>query len=92
MPKTPILAIVPRTERTSIREGSTMNPILRPDAGLNESPNDEALIHAWHVEQLQRLGLPRLLAVKFAERVDWHELAELVARGCPPELALEIVR
>jgi hypothetical protein len=69
-----------------------MNPILRSDAELHESPNDDALIHAWHVEQLQRLGLPRLLAVKFAERVDWHDLAELVARGCPPELALEIVR
>jgi hypothetical protein len=24
--------------------------------------------------------------------VDWHALAGLIDRGCPPELALEIVR
>jgi hypothetical protein len=41
-------------------------------------------------EQLQPLGLPRTFAEMFAERVDWHELAELVARGCPPALALEV--
>jgi hypothetical protein len=59
---------------------------------LFENQDDDALIHAWHVEQLQRLGLSRLLAVKFAGLVDWHELADLVGRGCPPELALEIAR
>ena len=25
-------------------------------------------------------------------RVDWHEIAALVARGCPPRRALEIAR
>jgi hypothetical protein len=24
--------------------------------------------------------------------VDWHEVARLVEKGCPPELALEIAR
>jgi hypothetical protein len=38
------------------------------------------------------LGLPRALAETFAGLVDWHEIAALVARGCPPNLALEIVR
>jgi len=38
------------------------------------------------------LGLPRALADAFANLVDWHELAGLVGRGCPPMLALEIVR
>ena len=28
----------------------------------------------------------------FAALVDWHEVAALVARGCPPDLALEIAR
>jgi hypothetical protein len=48
--------------------------------------------HDWRVEQLRRLGFPAGLAERFALLVDWHEIAELVARGCPPNLALEIVR
>jgi hypothetical protein len=47
---------------------------------------------AWRAEQLCLLGFPRTLAELFADRVDWHDVAALVARGCPPELALEIVR
>jgi hypothetical protein len=70
-----------------------MEPILISDAELVEDATDERLlIHAWRVEQLQRLGLPRILAEIFAELVDWHEIAALVARGCRPELALEIAR
>jgi hypothetical protein len=49
-------------------------------------------VHAWRVEQLWRLGLTRTVAEEFAGCVDWHEIAELVERGCPPKLALEIVR
>jgi hypothetical protein len=69
-----------------------MEPILISDAELGENTTDEGLIHAWRVEQLQRLGLPHMLAETFAGLVDWHEIAALVARGCPPDLALEIVR
>ena len=53
---------------------------------------EELLVHEWRAEQLQRLGLHRIFAEAFADLVDWHELAELIARGCAPELALEIVR
>jgi hypothetical protein len=28
----------------------------------------------------------------FAGHVDWHRIAELIQRGCSPDLALEIVR
>lgn len=49
-------------------------------------------VHAWRSEQLQRLGVPRLLAEAWADLVDWHAIAELVGRGCTPELALRIVR
>ena len=59
---------------------------------VEERSDEELLIHTWRVQQLQSLGLPRVLAEAFAELVDWHEIAELVARGCPAELALEIVR
>jgi hypothetical protein len=70
-----------------------MEPILISDAELVEDTTDEELlIHAWRVEQLRRLGFPRTLAEVFAGLVDWHEIAALVARGCPPALALEIAR
>jgi len=52
---------------------------------------EEVLVHEWRAEQLQRLGLSRVVAVGFAGRVDWHDIASLVARGCAPELALDIV-
>lgn len=54
--------------------------------------HEELAIWAWRAHQLQRLGLSRLMAFTFAARVDWHEVAELIERGCSPELALEIVR
>jgi hypothetical protein len=70
-----------------------MEPILISDAELVEDAIDEELlIHAWRAEQLHRLGLSRALAETFAGLVDWHEIAALVGRGCPPELALEIAR
>jgi hypothetical protein len=48
--------------------------------------------HHWRAEQLRNIGLPLVLAENFADRVDWHAIAALVKRGCPPVLALEIVR
>jgi hypothetical protein len=53
---------------------------------------EDQLVHEWRTEQLWRLGLPRILAELFAERVDWHAVAAVVDRGCAPELALEIAR
>jgi hypothetical protein len=53
---------------------------------------DESLIHDWRARQLTRLGIPRALAETVADRVDWHQIAALVRRGCPPRLALQIVR
>ncbi|WP_433288264.1 hypothetical protein ACQPZQ_35570 [Pseudonocardia sp. CA-142604] len=53
--------------------------------------NEERLVREWRALQLQRLGLSQVLAGRFAEVVDWHEVAALVERGCPPDLALMIV-
>jgi hypothetical protein len=64
-----------------------VQPELARDAAV-----DELLIEAWKVEQLCRLGLSQTQADAFADVVDWHDVAALVARGCPPELALEIAR
>jgi hypothetical protein len=48
-------------------------------------------VHEWRVKQLTRLGIPWSLA-QAADHVDWHQVARLVRRGCPPRLALQIVR
>jgi hypothetical protein len=69
-----------------------MEPILKPTDDLDSDLDEEFLVRAWRMEQLSRLGLPRSLAETFADLVDWHALANLVERGCSPELALEIVR
>lgn len=55
--------------------------------------HDELLrVREWRAEQLEQLGFSRLIAQASAALVDWHDVARLVARGCSPELALEIVR
>jgi hypothetical protein len=69
-----------------------MKTLVMIDTDVTDVHEEELLVHAWRAEQLQRLGLHRVLAEAFADLVDWHALAELVAQGCPPELALEIVR
>ncbi len=51
----------------------------------------ESSVHDWRVSQLTRLGIPRPLAEVYADRIDWHQIARLVCRGCPPRLALRIV-
>ena len=69
-----------------------MEPILMPAEDLDTYSDEELLVHAWRTEQLRGLGLPRSVAESFADLVDWHAIAELVGRGCSPELAFEIVR
>ncbi len=54
--------------------------------------DEERRVHEWRAFQLKRLGIPGRLADILADRIDWHEIAALVERGCPPGLALEIVR
>jgi hypothetical protein len=93
MSPSPLAAIVPLDSTSSIREERTMKVILISDSELVEDAADEELvIQAWRAEQLRRLGLSRTVAETFAALVDWHEVAALVARGCSPELALEIAR
>jgi hypothetical protein len=51
----------------------------------------EHQVHHWRAFQLRRLGIPATLAEIYADRLDWHQIARLVQRGCPPCLALRIV-
>jgi hypothetical protein len=68
-----------------------MEPILMPHEGLSGFYEESLRVHAWRAEQLRELGVSRVLAELFADDVDWHAIASLVQRGCPPLLALEIV-
>jgi hypothetical protein len=52
---------------------------------------DELLVHNWRVERLTGLGIPAPLAEAYADHLDWHQVARLVQRGCPPQLALRII-
>lgn len=58
----------------------------------SEQESEESRVYAWRVEQLAKLGLSTMIADAVASFVDWHEVAHLVQKGCPPELALEIAR
>jgi hypothetical protein len=57
-----------------------------------EAIDDAPLVHDWRVTRLRRLGFPAALAEAYADRLDWHQVAKLVRRGCPPMLALRIIR
>jgi hypothetical protein len=65
---------------------------ITPEDDTAEIEPQDLGVWQWRAEQLHRLGLSWLLARVFAAVVDWHDFANLVERGCPPELALEIVR
>ena len=54
---------------------------------------EAADVMEWRFSQLTRSGFPVEDAIKLATRlhVDLHQAAALVARGCPPSLALRIL-
>jgi hypothetical protein len=62
------------------------------EADLEPRTDEQLLVHEWRAERLRRLGLPHAQAEVFADIVDWHAIADLVARGCAPAVALRIVR
>jgi hypothetical protein len=53
--------------------------------------DEQVIVPARRAEQLRRLGVAPARAVLFADRVSWHAIAELVARGSLPTSALKIV-
>lgn len=62
-----------------------------PITGHDAISRDESSVHNWRVSQLRRLGLPGSLAEIYADRIDWHQVARLVQRDCPPLVALRTV-
>ena len=61
-------------------------------AGHETLDGSESHVHRWRVARLKRLGIPAPLAEVHADHLEWHQIARLVQRGCPPRLALRIVR
>jgi hypothetical protein len=51
-------------------------------------------VEDWRAQELERAGYPREAAAELAGRhdVDLHRAVELLEHGCPPELALDILR
>jgi hypothetical protein len=70
-------------------QGGTMKP---PITGHDAINRDDMRVYNWRVSQLTRLGIPGPVAEIYADCIDWHQVARLVQRGCPPHLALRIVR
>ena len=62
------------------------------DVGHESIHMEDGTVHCWRVDQLKRLGLPGLYAEIYADSVDWHQIARLVQGGCPPLLAISIIR
>jgi hypothetical protein len=50
-------------------------------------------VESWRAEELIRAGYQPSDAVALAARhdIDLHQAVELIARGCPDELAIEIL-
>jgi hypothetical protein len=58
---------------------------------FQERAAESGIVHAWRVSQLIRLGLTWPVADAVADKIDWHDVAKLVRRGCPAALAVAIV-
>jgi len=54
---------------------------------------EQELVERWRCEALERAGYPPHAALELAARsdVDLHLAAELLAKGCSKELALQIL-
>ena len=64
----------------------------QPTATHEDIRQEDGAVHDWRVSQLIRLGLNQPVAEAVADTVDWHDVAKLVKRGCPPALAINIIK
>jgi hypothetical protein len=86
-------AAVPGAMQIPLSGGSRWNSRPSPqETKTTFAATRSSQIWQWRAHQLAAARPLAADALTFAARVDWHEVAELVDRGCSPELALEIVR
>jgi hypothetical protein len=55
--------------------------------GREAAEDEELLVHDWRVARLAQFGIPESQAEVYADHIDWHQVARLVQRGCPPRLS-----
>ena len=62
-------------------------------AETNTSLTEQELVEHWRSSELERAGYPADVAAELASRsdIDLHLAAELLQRGCTPELAASIL-
>jgi len=62
-------------------------------AAETEIRDETELVEAWRAEQLELAGYGAAAAAELATRhdVDLHVAVEMLAHGCSPELALQIL-
>ena len=80
--------------RKNVRQSKPGEELMEPltiTEDIDQKGEETRRVREWRVEQLRSLGLPFILAESFADRIDWHALADLVDRGCPLHLAIDIV-
>jgi hypothetical protein len=78
--------VLPKREREERNEHM-------PTVETNVKPTEQELVERWRADELERAGYPQASARELATRadVDLHRAAELLQRGCTPELALKIL-
>jgi hypothetical protein len=64
-----------------------------PAAEVHVTESEIERIERWRAGELERAGYDHAAATALATRhdVDLHRAADLLAQGCPPELALKIL-
>jgi hypothetical protein len=64
-----------------------------PTAETSVQLTEQELVELWRAEELERAGYPPAAAAELAARadVDLHRATELLANGCDPDLALQIL-
>jgi len=70
--------------------GGSMSDAMEP---VETSDNERSRVESWRLHVLMEAGYPLTLAERIAgsENIDLHRAVELVASGCTPETAAEIL-
>jgi hypothetical protein len=65
-----------------------------PTAETPARPTEQELVERWRAQELERAGFDAAAAAELARRsdVDLHAAVELLQKGCPPAVALSILR
>lgn len=60
----------------------------------NPTENENERVERWRAQELERAGYSPEAAAELAARsdVDLHRAIDLLTQGCPPQVALDILR